>query len=131
MTLMVNVKPKKEKNYPLTGNRQNVDSFDVTPKILYKNRIAVNVTTYCVVNGYTLATSDYALTDRGFTESHFDEYHGIGGRPQVVSKSRLEELDSNNPHSIPLLKVLGLDRESVERILRENRLNAYHVDTDT
>ena len=128
---MVDTKRKEEKNHPLTGSMVKIDGFDVTPEILYRDGKAVNVTTYCVVNGYTLATSDYALTDRGFTESHFDEYHGIGGRPQVVSKSRLEELDSNNPHSIPLLKVLGLDRESVERILRENRLNAYHVDTDT
>ena len=125
---MVSVKTKEDKNYPLTGKREKIDDFDVTPVIAYRNGKAINITTYCVVNGYTLATSDYGLNrDGSYIESHFDEHHGIGGRTQVVPKSRLEEMDSLNPGFIPITRVLGSSMESVENILREKKLSAYHV----
>ena len=127
---MISAKTREEKNYPLTGKREKIDNFDVTPVITYRNGKAINVTTYCVVNGYTLSTSDYSLDNEGlFTESHFDEHHGLFGKPRAVPKSRLEEMDSLNPGFIPITRVLGSSMESIENILREKRLSAYHVGT--
>lgn len=103
------------------------EKFDTTPEIHYKNGIARNVRTYCVVNGNYLANSDYSLGDGCYTESHFDEYHSICTKNATVPRSRFAELDRNNPRNISLLEVLGSDRASVEKHLAEKRIEARHL----
>ena len=109
--------------------RERKQEFDTTPKIYYREGICVKVETFCVVNGYSLASSTYGLSGDGFTESHFDEHHGIYGRPNtVVPRSRLEQLDAANPRTMSYLRVLGSDRPSVEAHLRERRIDSKHID---
>ncbi|MEK6858524.1 MAG: hypothetical protein AABX53_01270 [Nanoarchaeota archaeon] len=103
--------------------------FDTTPEIKYdKSGRAVMVTTYCVVNGYSLANSDTKIRPDGtYTESCFDEHHGICRTNEPVSRARLEELDRHNPRSISLITVLGTDRATVERHLAERKITARHI----
>ena len=99
-----------------------------TPEVHYRNGRAVKVVHYCLVNGTTLANSDYELNRDGeFTESHFDEHHGIYNRNVVVPRSKFGDHDRHNPNGISLLTVLGANQETVEAHLRERGIKAKHL----
>ncbi len=102
--------------------------FDVTPEILYKDGRAVKITTYCVVNNWTRSESEVRIDERGnYTESCFDEHHGICRTNEPITRSRLEEIDSHNPRSIPTLSVLGTERSQVENLLQQLGIKANHI----
>ena len=102
-----------------TETRPVEPKFDTTPEIRYVDGRAVRVTTYCLVNGYSLSNHDTNLADNGtFTESCFDEHHCICRTDEPVSVGRLRELDAHNPHCIPILDVLGKTRPQVEAVLK-------------
>jgi len=107
---------------------RTLEEFDTTPKIYYNEGIAVKVESFCVVNKSSLAISTYGLSKKGFTESHFDEHHGIADpSDRVVPRSRLEELDEANPHTMSYLTVLGSGKVAVETHLTERGIKAKHV----
>ena len=60
-------------------------------------------------------------------ESHFDEHHNILDRGSIISRSKLEELDKNNPHTIPILRVLGSNQDLVRKHLNERKIKFREV----
>jgi len=108
---------------------QEKGRVDTTPEIHYNpSGKAVQVVTYCVHNLAFRARSVYGLTSKGeYTEWHEDPEHGNWIQAEVVSKSRLEELDEHNPHTIPMAKVLGSNEKTVRKILAKKKREAKHI----
>lgn len=94
--------------------------FDTTPEIRYDSSgKAIQVTTYCVVNSRTRSFFETKLRpDGSYVDSCFDEYHGISWSDKPVSRERLKQLDTCNPHRIPILDVLGKTHSEVKVVLK-------------
>ena len=104
-----------------------IKEIDTTPEIHYVNGIAEKVVTYCLHNNTFLAKSEVCLKDDGsFTEYHEDPEHGNWPGPELVSRSRLEQLAKHNPHCIPDHLVLGQKLENVDKLLKERKIKAIH-----
>ncbi len=81
----------------------NINEFDLRPRIFYDKAGNVNgIETYTLVNGWTIASSNYRKDDNGnFSEQHFDEHHGIyDNQPRLTTQERMSTLKIKDGLSI-------------------------------
>jgi len=98
----------------------------VIPKIHFEEGKVVKVEEFCIWNCIDVGSSTYTYSDGNYSESHIDPEHG-GGRPKPIERSRLEELAKANPGTLPLHKILGADRGTVDQIVANLSMNVKYV----
>ena|SRR3989339_1463050 len=98
--------------------------FDITPEIVYRDGIAVQLRRYAVFNRAYRAMSLFELRpDGSITEWHEDPEHGDWPSPQKMTAERLRDLAKYNRGSLDVREVLGKSEEKVGEKLKRKRIS--------
>ena len=107
-------------------DQQETQEFDFTPEIHFDYGIAVKTVRKIRWNG-DVAFDEHEIQRDGKKMS-FQMNPEHGGGAKEIDYARLRQLEKVNPHTLPVSRILGVERATVEDIIKAQGLTVHFIE---